>query len=127
MIEKPYLIKLNKKYNQKKGYLICLEDYELNLEFKRIFWISGLDGINQEDERGNHGHANADEFIIVLRGSCHFFTKNSDGINTDFIINNDDKALYLPKGNILVMKEFTDDALLLVVCDVNFKNDEIIY
>ncbi len=127
MIQKPYLIKLKKKFNEKKGYLVCLEDYELNLEFKRIFWISGLQGISKDDERGKHGHSNADEFIIVLRGSCHFYTNNKDGEKFDFIINNDEEALYLPKDNILLMKEFSEDALLLVVCDVNFKDDKIIY
>jgi len=122
----PRKIKLQKKYNNKKGYLVSLEDYELDIEFKRIFWISGLKDVSKNDERGNHGHANADELIIVLRGSCHLYTNGPDG-NYEFILNNDEESLYLPKNNILVMKEFSDDALLLVICNVNFRNDEIIY
>jgi len=122
----PRKIKLQKKYNNKKGYLVSLEDYELDIEFKRIFWISGLKDVSKNDERGNHGHANADELIIVLRGSCHLYTNGPDD-NYEFILNNDEESLYLPKNNILVMKEFSDDALLLVICNVNFRNDEIIY
>ena len=127
MMEKPKIFNLEKKINNKKGYLICLEDFLFNINFKRVFWISGFKNVSELDERGNHGHLEANELIIVLKGQCNFTIKNTEGTEYNFFINNDQEALLLPKGHILKMNQFNDDTLLLVICDINFKDDKIIY
>lgn len=126
-MEIPFILNFERKVNNKKGYLICLEDYLVNINFKRVFWITGFEGISREDERGNHGHSNANEIIIPLKGSCLFKTTNIKGEQKDFFINTDQQGLFLPEKHMLIMSNFSEDALLLVICDVNFKDDKIIY
>ena len=126
-MDKPFILNFEKKINHKKGYLICLEDYLLNINFKRIFWISGFDGVKKEDERGNHGHLEANELIIVLKGYCNFKITNLNNEETSYYLNTDDKGLFLPKNHILIMNNFSENALILVICDINFKDDKIIY
>lgn len=125
-IKEPYLINLIKKQNNKPGYLVSLEDYELNMIFKRIFWISGFENIEVNEERGNHGHKTGDQLIICLKGSINIETKNQNNLFKQFKLDNDEKGIYLPKNNIIKMKNISKDCLLLVACDFNYKDDILI-
>ena len=117
---KPFLINFERKINNKKGHLICLEDYKLNFIFKRLFWITGFDKNSFSDVRGNHGHKNSDQILICLKGSCKLLVNNND----IFLMKTDDVGLFLPRNNIITMTEFSEDCLLLVLSNINFKDDE---
>ena len=42
MIKEPYLITLEIKKNEKSGFLIPINNFELDMDIKRIFYIYGF-------------------------------------------------------------------------------------
>lgn len=124
-IVNPILIILDKKINDlKKGTLIAVEDYDFNIEIKRVFFIYDFDEDYTKNIRGGHGHFDANEILINVNGYVEIETENNNYKNT-FILDSPEKALFFPKNNKLVMKNFSKDSILLVLCDKNFKDDKV--
>jgi hypothetical protein len=123
----PYLIDLDPKRNSKPGSLIMLENSTLGFNVKRIFYIYGLSDDKTKNIRGNHGHTNTIQFIVCLTGSVDIETiYKEDETKLNFHLNSPEKGLMLLPNNYIIMKNFTKDAVLMVVCDTEFK-DEISY
>lgn len=123
----PYLIDLIPKRNSKPGSLIMLEKSTLGFDVKRIFYIYGLSDDPSKNIRGSHGHTNTIQFIVCLSGSVDIETIfKEDQTKLNFHLNSPEKGLMLLPNNYIIMKNFTADAILMVVCDTEFK-DEISY
>ena len=122
----PYLITLDKKINQlKKGTFISIEYFDFDFEIKRIFFIYDFNDNPLENIRGGHGHYNANQILINLNEYVEIDIQNNNGTKNTFILDSPDKALVFPKNNKLVMKNFSSNAILLVLCDKNFKDDKV--
>ena len=123
----PYILDLEAKKNSKPGSLIMLEKSTLGFDVKRIFYIYGLSEDPSKNIRGNHGHTNTVQFIVCLNGSVEIETihKEEHG-SLNFILDSPEKGLMLLPNNFIIMRNFTSDAILMVVCDTEFK-DEISY
>jgi hypothetical protein len=123
----PYILDLEAKKNSKPGSLIMLEKSTLGFDVKRIFYIYGLSDDPAKNIRGNHGHTNTIQFIVCLSGSVDIETihKQEHG-SLNFKLDTPEKGLMLLPNNFIIMRNFTSDAILMVVCDTEFK-DEISY
>ena len=119
-METPYFIKLNPKKNSKPGTLTPLEDFELGMDIKRVFYIYGFD---TQGTRGHHGHYNTTQIIICLVGSCIVSVTNND-FKKKYCLDQQ-SAFVLPPGNSLIMSDFTPETILLVLCDKNFRDDKV--
>lgn len=123
----PYLIDLEAKRNSKPGALVMLEKSTIGFDVKRIFYIYGLSDDPSKNSRGNHGHTNTIQFLICLSGSVDIETVfKEDQTNLRFHLNSPEKGLMLLPNNYIAMTNFSKDAILMVVCDTEFK-DEISY
>jgi len=122
-----YILSLEAKKNSKPGSLIMLEKSTLGFDVKRIFYIYGLSDDPTKNIRGNHGHTNTIQFIVCLSGSVEIETihKQEHG-SLNFKLDSPEKGLMLLPNNFIIMRNFTQDAILMVVCDTEFK-DEISY
>jgi hypothetical protein len=123
----PFVVNLDPKRNSKPGSLIMLEKSTIGFDVKRIFYIYGLSDDPSKNIRGNHGHTNTNQFIICLTGSVDIETIYKENeLKLIFCLDSPEKGLMLLPNNYIIMKNFSKDAVLMVVCDTEFK-DEISY
>jgi hypothetical protein len=123
----PFIVNLDPKRNSKPGSLIMLEKSTIGFDVKRIFYIYGLSDDPSKNIRGNHGHTNTIQFIICLTGSVDIETIYKENqLKLIFCLDSPEKGLMLLPNNYIIMKNFSKDAVLMVVCDTEFK-DEISY
>ena len=97
-----------------RGQLVALEEnIDIPFSIKRVFYIYGTqDGVS----RGNHAHYKANQFLIVVNGSCKI-TLN-DGKNKEtFILNKPNIGLFQPPMIWGTMHDFSSDCVLLVLAD----------
>lgn len=123
----PYLVELDEKRNSKPGALIMLERSTLGFDVKRIFYIYGLSDDPIKNIRGFHGHTNTVQFIVCVSGSVDIETiHREDHMSIHFKLESPNKGLMLVPNNYIIMRNFTKDAILMVICDTEFA-DEISY
>lgn len=128
MVDEPYIINLNTKKNEKPGFLIPIDDFEVDMKIKRIFYIYGFTDNIDKNNRGYHAHETTKQVLINIKGSVNIFSKYS-GNNKEktFILDKPDMALVVPPHNYIKMENFSQDAIFLVLCDTNFSEDIYIY
>ncbi len=126
-ISLPYLKKFSRKENDKPGILTPIEDFDIAMKIKRIFYIYGFNDVQEKMNisRGLHGHYNAKQVIICVHGSCTVRVSNKNGYHARHVLDSPTGGLVLPTGNMIEMSEFSLDAVLLVICDKNYKDDKI--
>ena len=116
------LIDLNVK-GDNSGHLIACE-YKQNCPFdvKRVFWIFDTKpGII----RGCHANRNSEFMLIAINGSCK--VKVDDGKKQEIItLNNPHTALYLDKMIWKEMYDFSYNAILLVLTNTHYDENEYI-
>ena len=115
--------KLNKKGNEKLGFLIPLErEYNLPFEVKRIFYTYG---VSSENNRGAHAYYNTEQILICVSGSLKI--KCFDGENEEVcILNKSDEALYISPLIWRTTFEHSTDAVLLVLSSLEYNGDDYI-
>lgn len=112
-----------KEIEDERGRLTIAE-YEKDIPFvvKRIFYMSG---VPSDETRGNHANTKSQFLMICLRGRVEI--EVDDGASTEtFLLNGSDKALFLPKNTWKVMRNFSEDCLLLVLADTTYDATEYI-
>ena len=121
----PFIIKLSEKNDKKRtGTLVAINDYDINMPIKRIFYLYEFDKDISINKRGCHAHQNTNQILIMLSGSVnihttHIITKEEK----DFTLDSPNIALKLPINNYLIMTNFTENAVMLVICDKVFEDD----
>jgi len=121
----PSIIALTEKSDGiRPGKLVAINDYEIHMPIKRIFYLYDFDKDTTINKRGCHAHQNTNQILIMLSGSvdiqtthiltheeCHF-KLDSPGI-----------ALKLPINNYINLNNFTENAVMIVLCDTIFEDD----
>ena len=103
-----------------RGNLISLEsNINIPFDFKRIYYIfKNVAGV----ERGFHAHKNLRQVAICVHGSCTFILDNGTERET-IVLNDSSKGLLIESMTWREMKDFTEDAVLMVLAselyDVN--------
>lgn len=115
-----------KKYpmhSNETGALSVLEySREFDFTVKRAFIV---DSVNSGAIRGEHAHLNLKQLIVCLRGSFQLvldsgFEKHSLSMCED------QQCVYLDGRVWREMKEFTHDAIMLVLCDRVYSDDVVV-
>jgi len=128
MIEEPYLLTFDVKKNEKPGVLVPINDYELDMNIRRIFYIYGFTENVDINNRGYHAHEITKQVLININGSVRVITKcaNSKTEKT-FYLDKPNQALVVPPHNFIKMENFSKDAIFVVLCDTIFSEDIYIY
>ena len=114
-----YIVDLT-THTDKRGNLTVIEKV-IPFEIKRIFYIYGVDA----SERGNHRHHKTIPSVICLKGKCKVYNNNS---KEEEIFNLDipSKALILQPEDWHIMKDFSHDAVLLVLSSTPYDINDYI-
>lgn len=95
-----------------RGSLIALEgNKDIPFEIKRVYYIFDTkEGV----VRGHHAHKTLEQVLICLSGSCTIVL--DDGIErTEVLLDKPNIGLYVGPNMWREMKDFTPDAVLLVL------------
>ncbi len=123
-----YTIQLSEHINNKPGKLVCINNSDINFNIKRVFYIYGFDNNIKNNNRGYHGHANTTQILIMISGNVNITTKNiNNNIESLYILNKPTELLVIPPNNYIKMECFSENSILLVLCDTEYKDDIYIY
>jgi dTDP-4-dehydrorhamnose 3,5-epimerase-like enzyme len=90
--------------------------------FDRIFFLAG---VPPGERRGGHAHKEQAEYVICVQGSVEVRVE-SRGVVAVIPLARPGRALFLPAGYWRDLVNFSDDALLAVVCEHAFSEDDYI-
>lgn len=115
-----------KKYSllqEDSGELGVLE-YAKEFAFlvKRIFFLRNIDS---QSSRGSHAHKDLNQIIVCLSGSFEITLDNGLKKET-FHMNETNSCLYLDGRVWRDMKGFSAKAVMLVLCDREYRYDEVV-
>lgn len=122
----PSIIALQEKPDSKNrpGKLIAINDYEINMPIKRIFYLFDFDKDISLNKRGCHAHKNTRQILIMLNGSVDIITKHLiTKEQLSFTLNSPAMALDLPPNNYIDLLNYTENAIMIALCDEVFDND----
>ena len=104
------------------GDLGVVEFADLPFEPKRIYWLTSVDDYKS---RGHHAHKILKQYFVAVKGSVDIFlTDGSEEISTT--LHADGNALLLAPGLWREIKNFSVNAVLLVICDQPYSEDDYI-
>ncbi len=118
---KPSIINLPKIKDQRGNLSFFESSNQLPFIIKRTYWIYDVPG---GDIRGSHAFKTQQEFIVALSGS--FDVELKQGSETHiFSLNRSYYGLYIPNMYWRTMKNFSTNAVALIVSDQFY--DELDY
>lgn len=115
------------KYKEdKRGILLALQEdkkvSDLSIKLRRIFILTNL---NQKLSRGNHAVKKTTQIVLALRGQCDVELDN--GFSKKKIrLNKFHQGLIIYPMVWRTLKNFSKDALILVICDRKFNENDYI-
>lgn len=107
-------------YRDSRGSLTVLEKI-LPFEIKRVYYIYGC----AAGDRGGHRHKKNIQALICVKGSCVIDCDNGQAKET-VLLDKPDKVLLLQPEDWHAMRDFTPDAVLLVLASEYFDADDYI-
>lgn len=108
--------------NSPVGSLGIIEFSALDFIPARIYWISN---VPLGAERGNHAHKSLSQLICILTGSVDVEVSEGNEKKV-FHLDQHSTALKLKPGLWRVLRNFSDDACVLVVCDQPYDESDYI-
>ena len=104
------------------GDLGVIEFASLPFEPKRIYWLTGVD---DDKSRGHHAHKNLRQYFVVIKGTVDIFL--TDGVGEfSTTLHADGNAMLLAPGLWREIKNFSANAVLLVICDQPYSEKDYI-
>lgn len=106
-----------------RGNLTFIEGgNHIPFQIKRIYMIYDVPG---GEIRGSHAYKELDEVIVALSGS--FDLKIEDGVDTlVYTLNRSYNAIYVPHGLWRTLKNFSTNALCLVLASTEFDESDYV-
>ena len=106
-----------------RGSLVAVEtQQDLPFELKRVYYIFGTkEGV----ERGFHAHKNLQQVAVAVRGSCTMVLDDGHE-KLEILLNDPTQGLYIGSMIWRVMKNFTEDCVLLVFADQHYSESDYI-
>lgn len=92
-------------------------------DVQRAFYIYGTNGTSR---RGCHANLHSRFWMTCVAGSCTVDIKNPDGKTDTFVLDNKSKMLYMDSMVWKEMRDFSPDAVLVVLSDKKFDKNEYI-
>lgn len=110
-----------KKNEDLRGELVAIDSaFDLPFDIKRIFYISQMDKF----ERGFHAHRKCQQILVPISGSFTLKLDNGNEI-TEYNLENSNQGVLIPLYHWLVMSNFSENCIILVLC--SYKYDETEY
>lgn len=104
----------------------CLSVIEQTVDFKfdvkRVFFVSD---VTEQDTRGHHAHKELKQIIFATSGSFKIILDNGF-ITEEFYLEKGSNALFVDGPVWRVMSEFSNDAVMMVLCDKSYSNDIVL-
>ena len=102
-----------------RGQLIALEDFTDQVPFsiKRVYYIYDT---TPGTVRGNHAHRELKQLLVCISGACTILCGMPDGAKTEYRLDWPDKGLLIEGLVWRQMKEFSKDAVLLVLASEHY-------
>lgn len=110
-------------HGDERGSLVAIEgEPTIPFDIKRVYYIWGTQaGV----VRGNHAHRNLQQVLICTSGSC--VVTVDDGVDrVDVPLNDPTQGLYIGPMWWREMKDFSDDAVLLVLASEIYSESDYI-
>lgn len=111
-----------KTYTDRRGNLtIAEEGKEVPFKIQRVYWIHG---VPEGEERGKHSNTVSSEYVVAVSGSVEITLEDRNGRHT-YLLNSKDKGLLIPPDTWDEIRNFSPDAVLLVLASHSY--DESTY
>ncbi len=109
------------KYGDQRGTLCVAEQLkEVPFEIKRCFWMYG---VPEGKGRGGHAHKKLQQFVIPMSGSFEITLDDGKEKKT-FLLDRPDRGLLIDTGVWADLKNFSADAVCLVLASDVFKEED---
>ena len=108
-----------------RGQLVALEAQSLSVpfDFKRVYYIFDT---TPGTVRGNHAHKNLKQVLICVSGACTIECELPDGTRVQHRLDWPDRGLFIEGLVWREMKEFSKDAVLLVLASEHYDESDYI-
>ena len=108
-----------------RGQLIPLEELsaEVPFEVRRVYYIFDT---TPGTVRGNHAHKTLKQVLVCVSGACTIVCEASDGTRSEHRLDWPTKGLLIEGLVWREMKEFSKDAVLLVLASEHYNPDDYI-
>lgn len=112
-----------KDFGDERGSLIPIEENNnVDFDVKRVFYIYGT---TDSTRRGVHANKYSKFLMVVISGSCKVLI--DDGFEKTIVeLNQPNQALYLDEMIWKEMYDFSPNAVLLVISNQKYNEDEYI-
>lgn len=111
-----------KTFTDRRGNLTIVEKgLEVPFAIQRVYWIHG---VPEGEERGWHSNKVCSEYVIAVNGSVEITLEDKDGRKT-YHLDAKDKGLLIPPDTWDEIRNFSHDAILLVLASHSY--DESAY
>lgn len=108
-----------------RGALSVLElGEQAPFEVRRIFWVHSVSDFNVV--RGRHAHRDLQQLIVACSGSCVLLLEDDVGKIERIELSKDGPYVLVDGPVWRTMTSFSADCSLLVLCDREYKYDEVI-
>ncbi|MCE2928453.1 MAG: aminotransferase class V-fold PLP-dependent enzyme [Candidatus Caenarcaniphilales bacterium] len=122
-IKKAKLVAIPGAFQEERAELHFIEaSKEIGFYTKRIYYISN---VKSNEERGSHAHKKLEQFFIALNGSFEIELERGNE-KLSFTLNSRNQGLYLPAGYWRVLKNFSKDAVCLVLASEEYEEKDYI-
>ena len=116
------LIKFN-LHGDERGQLIPIDSkFDLPFDIKRIFYIKDVDPTLP---RGFHAHKKCIQILVPIQGSFTLQLDNGNNVN-EFLLDKSNEGVLVPLFNWIVMKNFSKDCIIMVICSYKYDEEEYI-
>jgi len=123
MISNTRIIDLTACSDDKFGSLVALEgDKSIPFQVRRVYYIYGVPG---DETRGHHSHNELEQVLICVSGSVTIVV-STPGAEEEVLLDSPTKGLYIGPMVWRVMKDFSHDAVLLVLASEYFDEKDYI-
>lgn len=108
-----------------RGQLVALESSSLEVPFevKRVYYIYDT---TPGTVRGNHAHKNLKQLLICISGACTIACEMPDGAISEYRLDWPDRGLLIEGLVWRQMKEFSKDAVLMVLASEHYDEGDYI-
>lgn len=117
-----YLYTLKELGDRRGGLIAVTAEVEIPFPIRRVFYNYRT---SNDAVRGNHANIHSSFVMVSLNGSCMVEVDEGDQ-KTEYFLDNPAKALYIGKGLWKVMRDFSEDNVLMVLSDHEYDENEYI-
>lgn len=121
-VQKPHIIEFPKIGDSVQGYISVAENNNLPFNVKRIYWTYYTP---ESVERGAHAHYELQQILLAVCGKIIVNIEMPDGIKEEFVLENPNQGLFIPKMTWRTMK-YTHNAVQVCIASMAYAESDYI-